>query len=69
MTLYEMAFQIYLKKMPSGYVNDATLASFSSTAKQCIDAAKAFDNAALEVALEGADEVGRDSGPVPEETI
>lgn len=53
MNLHEMAFQIYLKKLPSSYCTEQTKSIFITTAEQAYEMANVF-----------YDELKKQEGPI-----
>lgn len=72
MNLYDTALQIFLKRMPPGYVNDSSRMGFISAAVQSIEAAELFLRAVGEhkqAARANAADERQLELPFPEETI
>lgn len=42
MTIHDIALEVYLKKIPTGHVNDSTRQAYESAAKQAYEVAAIF---------------------------
>ncbi len=56
MNLHELAFQIYLKKLPTSYLTEQTKSSFTTAAEQAYEMANVF-----------MDELKKQEGPFEED--